>query len=205
MEPDDSDETRGEIESRTLEATIGQRLRDARTLRGLTLTELSGISGLSVGMLSKVENGQISPSLTTLQTLAKALSVPLSTLFENRVDRADVSYVASGEGLSIERRGTRHGHRYQLLGHTIRGAVALEPYLITLSDDAEPYPHFRHEGVEFLHVLSGEMDYRHGESLYRLKPGDSLTFDAAVPHGPDQLIDLPTVFLSIIISRRNGL
>ena len=65
-------------------------------------------------------------------------------------------------------------------------------------------PHFRHEGVEFLHVLSGEMDYRHGDSLYRLKPGDSLTFDAAVPHGPDQLVTLPTVFLSVIISRRNG-
>ena len=188
---------------RPLEVAIGRRIRDVRTRRGLTVTALAGASGLSIGMLSKVEHGQISPSLTTLETIANALSIPMASLFESEIDRADASYVPAGKGVSIERRGSRHGHHYTLLGATLRGPVTIEPYLIRLDEGADPYPHFRHEGVEFLHILSGAMTYRHGNSTYQLSAGDSLTFDAGVAHGPEALTEKPVVFLSTIVYQRS--
>jgi quercetin dioxygenase-like cupin family protein len=105
--------------------------------------------------------------------------------------------------LTIERRGTRAGHQYQLLGHTIGQQVTVEPYLITLTEQSEIFPLFQHNGVEFIYMLDGEVVYRHGDKVYRLTPGDSLFFDADVPHGPEELVELPIRFLSILIQPRS--
>jgi len=155
-------------------------------------------------MLSKIENGQISPSLTTLQSLAGALSVPISTLFASFEERQDCSYVPAGQGVSIERRGTKAGHSYQLLGHVLRGDVVVEPYLITLRDEAQPHTGFRHDGIELLYMLEGEVRYRHAGESYHLKPGDTLLFDSSALHGPEELVSHPTRYLSIIVYRRDG-
>jgi len=165
---------------------------------------LSDAAGLSQGMLSKIETGQTSASLTTLAALADALGVPLSSFFSASEQSRDVSYVPAGEGIRIDRRGTRVGHLYQLLGHSVRGALEVEPYLITLDEGSETYDEFRHEGMEFIHVLSGRIVYRHGDSEFTLSPGDSLFFDAQSPHGPTRMIDLPATYLSIISRPASG-
>jgi transcriptional regulator with XRE-family HTH domain len=120
----------------TLEQAIGHQVRHHRKHAGLTVAELAVAAQISPGMLSKIENGQISPSLSTLQMLAAALNVPLTALFASFEQRRDCSYVPSGEGVVIRRRGTKVGHQYQLLGHSLDGDVVVEPYLITLSDNA---------------------------------------------------------------------
>ncbi len=74
----------------------------------------------------------------------------------------------------------------------------LEPYLITLEEDAEVYTGFRHAGIEFIYMLSGEVSYRHAGQDYHLKPGDALLFDAEALHGPQALIKRPMTYLSII-------
>jgi quercetin dioxygenase-like cupin family protein len=106
--------------------------------------------------------------------------------------------VEAGKGLVIERRGTRVGHRYELLGHTISGRVAIEPYLVTLTEQSEVFPLFQHAGVEFLYLLEGEVVYRAAGSTYHLRPGDSLMFDSNAPHGPEELVALPIRFLSVM-------
>ena len=153
-------------------------------------------------MLSKIENGGISPSLSTLQSISGVLQVPLSSLFASFEERQDCSYVPAGQGLTIDRRGTKVGHVYQLLGHVLRGDVAVEPYLITLRENAEPHTSFRHSGVEFLYMLKGQVDYRHGSEVYRLTPGDALLFDSSAQHGPETLADEETSYLSIIVYPR---
>ena len=100
--------------------------------------------------------------------------------------------------MEIERRGTRAGHQYQLLGHGVRSEVDVEPYLITLTNESDAFPIFQHRGVEFIHVLEGEMDYRHSDRIYSLKPGDSLLFDPQAAHGPEKLNKLPIRFLAVI-------
>ena len=183
-----------------LEVAIGREVRAFRTKLGLTVSDLAAGTGLSLGMLSKIENGITSPSLTTLQSLSRALGVPVTALFRRYEERRGAVFVKAGEGLSIERRGTRNGHQYHLLGHTgdRTSRVVVEPYLITLTEESDVFPLFQHSGLEFLYVLEGEVVYRHADKLYPMCPGDSLFFDSDAPHGPEEMRKLPIRFRSII-------
>ncbi len=191
-------------ERRLLEESIGRAARYFREKTGLTIQELATAAGISAGMLSKVENGSTSPSLTTLQALSSALNVPVTALFRGFEETRDATFVKAGKGLTIERRGTRAGHQYELLGHTPHGPVVVEPYLITLTEAADVFPIFQHPGLEFLYMLEGELVYRHGNRVYELEPGDTLFFDSEAAHGPEELRVLPIRFLSVISYSRNG-
>ncbi|MGE3142124.1 MAG: helix-turn-helix domain-containing protein [Hyphomonadaceae bacterium] len=182
-----------------IETAIGVQVRHLRFQLGLRSGELAAQAGISASALSKIENGQISPSLSTLTELARALNVPISALFAAFEDRRDCSYVAAGQGMKIERRGTRAGHDYRLLGQALGGAIAVEPFLITLTEDARPFTAFRHEGREFIYMLAGALRYRHGERAFTLTPGDSLMFDSGASHGPEDILKRPCTYLSIII------
>ena len=183
-----------------LEVAIGREVRAFRNKLGITGADLAAAAGLSLGMLSKIENGVTSPSLTTLQALSRALGVPVTAFFRRFEERSGAVFVKAGEGLAIERRGTRNGHQYHLLGHTgdRTSRVVVEPYLITLTAESDVFPTFQHSGLEFLYMLEGEVVYRHADKLYPMLPGDSLFFDADAPHGPEELRRLPIRFLSII-------
>jgi transcriptional regulator with XRE-family HTH domain len=189
--------------TRTLEQAIGLQVRQQRKEADLTVAELAKAANISPGMLSKIENGQISPSLGTLQTLASALNVPIALLFASFEQRRDCSYVKAGEGVIIRRRGTKVGHQYQLLGASLGGEVVIEPYLITLSEDAVPYTAFQHEGIEFIFMLTGEVEYAHADRSYHLSPGDAILFDSDAPHGPVKLIKTPMTYLSVIVYPRH--
>lgn len=183
-----------------LEMAIGHEVRTYRKKLGITVADLAAATGMSVGMLSKIENGNISPSLTTLQALSKALGMPITAFFKGFEEPKSASFVKAGEGVNLERRGTRAGHHYSLLGHIENNTsgVVVEPYLITLNAESDIFPTFQHEGMEFLYMLEGEVVYRHGDSLYRMQAGDSLFFDADAPHGPEELVSLPARYISII-------
>lgn len=190
---------RGENE-RKLEVAIGREVRSLRKSIGITVADLSTSCGISVGMLSKIENGVISPSLTTLQALAHALGVPLTYLMRRFEEERSVVQVKNGEGVEMERRGSRSGHQYNLLGYLSvnSSGVVSEPYMITLTDESDEFPAFQHEGVEYLYFIQGVAEYRHGDSTFLMEPGDSLFFDADAPHGPEKLLQLPVKYLSII-------
>ncbi len=191
-----------EVRVRTLEDAIGAQVHDFRKAAGLTVSELASAAGVSTAMVSKIENGQISASLSTLNQLASALNMPLTMLLATYEGRRGCSYVKKGQGLDIQRRGTKVGHLYQQLGQSFNGTIAIEPYLITLSRGAEPYTQFRHEGLELIYMLTGEVSYLHGDRSYHLEPGDCLLFDSAEFHGPETLITLPMTYLSIIVYPR---
>jgi transcriptional regulator with XRE-family HTH domain len=184
---------------RTLEEAIGAQIRLNRKRLGITGGDLAAAARLSPGMLSKIENGQISPSLSTLQSVARALNQPLSSFFTPFEAHQDCSFVKAGHGVSIERRGTKAGHHYELLGHSLGKDIVVEPFLITLSEEARSYTGFLHGGVELIYMLTGKVLYRHADRSYMLEPGDTLFFDAGAPHGPEELIELPMTYLSIII------
>ncbi len=187
---------------RPLERALGNQIRLIRRQQDLSISDLAGSAGISNGMLSKIENGAISASLTTLQAISSVLQVPLSSLFASFEERQDCSYVPAGQGVQIDRRGTKVGHMYNLLGAVLRGEVVVEPYLITLREDAVAYTGFRHSGVEFIYMLEGEVHYRHGSTNYHLQPGDSLLFDSSALHGPEHLSGAVARYLSIIVYPR---
>jgi len=187
-----------------LEVAIGREVRAFRQQLDMTVLALAKAAGLSTGMLSKIENGGISPSLNTLQALSRALHVPVTAFFRRFEEERTATFVRAGTGLKIERRGTRAGHQYQLLGHSSGKRIQVEPYLITLTEESDVFPLFQHSGVEFLYMLEGEVGYRHSDKTYVLRPGDSLYFDADAPHGPEELRKLPIRFVTVIAYPRDG-
>jgi transcriptional regulator with XRE-family HTH domain len=188
-------------EPSTVARLIGNEVRRLRRSLGLTGSELGAATGISAGMLSRIENASVSPSAATIKSLAKALNIPISQLLGEHRERADCSFVKAGSGVRIERRGPKSGHRYDLLGHSLGGTIVVEPYLVTLSHNV-PCAHFTCAGVEYIHMLSGKVRYRHGHSVFFLETGDSLLLDAAVHHGPEGLVQVPIQYLSIIIFPR---
>lgn len=193
----------GAAQGRLLEEAIGREVKRSREKLGLTIAELAKAADMSAGMLSKIENGATSPSLASLQALGRALQVPVTSLFRSFEELRDATFVKAGQGLTIERRGTRAGHQYQLLGHSPHGPVMVEPYLITLTHQSDVFPTFQHSGMEFLYMLEGNVVYRHGDKTYDMHPGDALFFDADAPHGPEELRQLPIRYLSVISYRRD--
>lgn len=192
----------GAGDAKLLEQAIGREVKSFREKLGLTIAELAKAAGMSAGMLSKIENGATSPSLASLQALGQALQVPVTALFKSYEEIRDATFVKAGQGLTIERRGTRAGHQYQLLGHSPHGPVMVEPYMITLTHQSDVFPAFQHPGLEFLYMLEGNVVYRHGGKTYDMHPGDALFFDAEAPHGPEELKKLPIRYLSVISYRR---
>jgi transcriptional regulator with XRE-family HTH domain len=194
----------GRAPSKLLEETIGREVKNFREKVGLTIAELAKAANMSAGMLSKIENGATSPSLSSLQSLSSALQVPVTALFRGFEEIRDATFVKAGQGLTIERQGTRAGHQYQLLGHSAhRGPIMVEPYMITISHESDVFPTFQHDGLEFLYMLEGNVVYRHGDKTYDMHVGDALFFDADAPHGPEELKKLPARYLSVISYRRD--
>jgi DNA-binding XRE family transcriptional regulator len=190
---------------KVLEIAIGRAIRGLRRQQGITVADLAERTGLSRGMLSKIENGNISPSLSTLQSLASALGVPLTSFLRGYEETRYVSHTKAGESVEVNRAGTRAGHQYNLLGHlkSVASGVVVEPYMITLSEKSDTFPTFQHDGVEMIYMLEGVVEYRHGDSLFRLEAGDTLFFEADAPHGPEDLIELPAKYLSVISYRQS--
>ena len=184
--------------SNRLEESIGLEVRLLREQLRMTISELAKSANMSGGMLSKIENGSTSPSLSSLQALSRALNVPLTFLFKGFEELREATFVKAGDGLEIERRGTRAGHQYVLLGHALHSDLTIEPYLIKLENSSDVFPVFQHDGLELIYILEGEVLYRHGDSTYVLQPGDSLFFDADALHGPEEMIRLPIRYLSVI-------
>jgi DNA-binding XRE family transcriptional regulator len=178
---------------------IANHVRERRLEIGLNVGQLAERTGISKGMLSKIENAQTSPSLSTLERLAAALDMPVTSLFRGLAEERDAVFVKAGSGPEIVRKGTRAGHSYELLG-SLRGPYKrVEPLLVSLDESSEVFPLFQHPGVEILYMLGGVMEYGYGRQRYKMERGDTLQFEGDIPHGPTMLVKLPIRFLSITI------
>lgn len=188
-----------------LERHIGHVLKTLRLQQKLTIADIGAEARISRGMLSKIENGQTSTSLETLARLCDALGVSLGHLFrEYGRPNSGAQVVRHGAGMEVVRRGTRRGHTYQLLAYDKGPRKSFEPFLISMDDSSEIFQSFEHPGTEFIYMLAGRIEYRHGQHTYVLEPGDALTFRGEVPHGPEKLLEVPIRFLSVIVYSEPG-
>jgi ribosome-binding protein aMBF1 (putative translation factor) len=199
--PDARAEVAGEEQ---LGRVIANHVRSRRQEIGLSVGQLAERSQISKGMLSKIENAQTSPSLATLARLSAALDMPVTSLFRGLAEERDAVFMKAGAGPEIVRKGTRSGHRYELLG-SLRGPTKrFEPLLVSLTERSEVFPLFQHPGVEMLYQLEGVMEYGYGTQRYLMEPGDTLQFEGEIAHGPTALIKLPIQFLSITVYGPKG-
>jgi transcriptional regulator with XRE-family HTH domain len=160
------------------EIDVGQRLRELRAVSGLSLRALAELSGLNVNTLSLIENQRTSPSVSTLQQLAQTLQVPLSAFFET--DHTDKLVVHQKAGNRPRAAFTQGSIEDLGAGMSRFGA---EPFIITLTPTADSgKTPIVHTGREFVYCLQGQINYTVGVETYRLEPGDSLLFEAYLPH-----------------------
>ncbi|BFM49735.1 XRE family transcriptional regulator [Marinomonas sp. THO17] len=182
-----------------LEDYIAMQVKRKRMAQNLKIADVARIAKLSQGMVSKIENAQVSTSLDTLGRLCDAIGLSISQLFAD-YDRPEggAQHTKAGQGMEVVRRGTEKGHTYHLLNYTRGETQIVEPFLITMDDASEIFPTFSHPGQEFIYILEGEIMYRHGNKLYHMEKGDSLSFDSSIPHGPEELLEVPIKLLSFI-------
>jgi transcriptional regulator with XRE-family HTH domain len=179
---------------------LGRTARRLRESQDLTLADVGRRANISSAMLSRLETGRVSPSLETIVALAQALGVTPSILMQRiGADDGGAQLIRAGEGLETVRSGTRRGHTYHLLAAQRGPRKIFEPFLVTFNDKSEVFPGFQHPGIEFIHILTGIIHYRHGRHTYVLRPGDTLTFRGDVAHGPERLEKMPIRLLSLII------
>ena len=182
-----------------LDQYLGVILKRRRTSQGLKVSDVAKLAGISQGMLSRIENAQVSTSLDTLQRVCDALGLHISQLFKDfERPEGTTQHVKNKEGLEVVKRGTERGHTYHLLCYQQGPHKNVEPFLVSMDDASEVFPTFSHPGTEFIYLLEGKLEYRHGNHTYLLQPGDSLTFDGEIPHGPERLLDVPIKLLSIM-------
>ncbi len=195
----DEDSIEHSTDSNSLGRYLGNTIRDLRQKHQLTIAEVSEKTGISRGMLSKIENALTATSLETLVKITNALGVSMATLFRHyNPPEGGAQLIKQGHGMEVVRRGTKSGHTYHLLSYNQGPNKSFETFLITMDDASEVFPTFEHQGIEFIYMLQGKLDYRHGQKTYLLEVGDSLTFMGDIPHGPERLIELPIQFLAII-------
>lgn len=167
------------------EIKVGDKIKELRLRRGMSLSEVAEKSGFSSAFLSQIENHMISPPLGILVKLAMALEVPLGYFFQ---EESEVSFVIvrKDEGKAVSRvaskEGVRYGYSYESLGYAKKGRH-MEPFLVTLEPATKKEKHtYSHEGEEFIYVLEGEMEVTLHDHTDILRPGDSLYFDSTIPH-----------------------
>lgn len=160
------------------EINVGERLRAIRSGLGLSIRALAEMSGLNVNTLSLIENGRTSPSVGTLQQLAQSLQIPVTEFFET--DHGDKRIVHQKNG-QRPRAAFTHGTMEDLGAGMPR--FGAEPLIVTLQPNADSgKTPIVHTGREFVYCLEGHVAYTVDTETYLLEPGDSLLFEAYLPH-----------------------
>ena len=159
------------------EELIGARLRLLRRKRNLSIRTLAAQCGLSANTLSLIENGHTSPSVHTLELLARGLGVPLAALFEEEAEGPTLVYQQYGQRPRVQfTQGTLEN-----LGEGLP-PLGAEPILVTLNAGQAETENISHAGREFIFCLEGSMTVIVAGQAYPLSMGDSLLFDASTPH-----------------------
>jgi transcriptional regulator with XRE-family HTH domain len=157
---------------------VGIRLRMLRARAGLSIRALAEKSGLNVNTLSLIENGKTSPSVSTLQQLAVALGVPVTEFFIAEQGNKTVVHQHNGQR---PRAAFSHGVMEDLGAGMSR--LGAEPLIVTLEANADSGKNpIVHTGREFVYCLEGSVAYTVDTETYLLEPGDSLLFEAYLPH-----------------------
>jgi DNA-binding XRE family transcriptional regulator/mannose-6-phosphate isomerase-like protein (cupin superfamily) len=157
---------------------VGRLLRQLRAERGISIRELSRMSGLSANALSMIERGLTSPSVSTLYRLTDALNVPITALFRSDQTQQPIVFRSTSERTHVPfPLGLWEG----LGGEAFTGKM--QPFMLTLESGAESgQEEILHTGSEFVMCLRGKLEYEVEGKYYLLEAGDSLLFAARLTH-----------------------
>lgn len=184
------------------ENIIARNIRAIRSSKKLSLQKLSSVSGLSSGYLSKIERSEKAPPLSTLSKIALALDVNVSRLLMEDPDEimdVPLAIVTKDERKTIITKGSLCGYEYESLAYK-KLDKNMEVFIISPAFEEKIV--FQHDSEEFMYVLEGEHEFVYGGKKYVLKEGDSIYFDARIPHSGRSLGNKKAKVLNVIYSYR---
>ncbi len=183
------------------EKIICQNIKALRLARDMTLDDLSGLTGLSKGYLSKIERSGKLPPFSTLNRIAAALGIETVSLMTGQPEPTDtrLAIVRKNERKVIVTRGSLYGYKYETLAHTKPGKN-MEPYIIEPAFEEKAI--FQHEGEELLFVLKGKHEFTYDGQKYIMNEGDCVYFDSGVPHTGRSLGKQQARLLGVIFSHK---
>jgi len=163
--------------------SLGERIRKAREMRGLTLEDISSRTGIDVDTLKRMESGKMTPPLGQLIRLGKALDMKMGYFISPGVDKP-MTVVRTDQRQPISRYGEKRSEQYGYVYESLapeKGNRLMEPFIVTLlPTDVEEFS--THDGQEFLYVLQGEMKVQVGDQIELLHSGDAVYYDSNQPH-----------------------
>ncbi len=185
---------------------IGEKIKDLRSAKGMSIKDVSQKSGISESILTKIEDHLISPPLGNIVRLAKVFDVAIGDIFGDSAD-SPFCIVRSGDRKAVSRfastDGKSHGYSYEALGQQKKNRQ-MEPFLVTLtpadSPQAEPN---QHVGEEFIFVLEGKVEVKLADHTDVLDPGDSIYYDSSMPHVVSCHGDKPATILAVIYAKED--
>jgi len=187
---------------------VGEKIKRLREGAGLSLEELAERAGISLAELESIEQDMISPALGVLTKVCHGLGVRLGHFFQQGPRKLFALVRASDEKVGTRfasKNGADHGYEYLSLGSEKRQRV-MEPFLITItppsSSGGEP-PNIEeeagvHDGEEFVYVLEGQISVELDDQKFILSPGDSIYYDASIPHLVTHHGDVASRVLAVI-------
>lgn len=179
---------------------LAQRIRAARMARGLTLDQVSESSGLGKGLLSKVENFRVTPTLPTLAKVCETLGIKLSELVDGLDQKPKLCTIRRTQRKIVERDGNDSNIVYQSLAHG-RANRSMDPFELIVPPRGGRMQAMPHEGEEFLMVLKGRVEFEFDGKTQSLAEGDSLYFDAETDHRLFNITDKEARVLCVFLER----
>jgi transcriptional regulator with XRE-family HTH domain len=193
------------IREEVKELQIGFKVRRLRQERRMTLQDLADVTGLSKPLLSQIENEQVIPPLGTLLRISKAFKVGLQSFFQEEGHNEKCILTRAGESRRMYRRPAEEETPQPYAYHSLAFGKKhrnMEPFLVEFEPrQEEDGVQVCHEGEEFLFVLEGALEFRYGERVMTLAPGDSVYYDSTEPHGYVATAETPTRAVAVIFSK----
>ena len=170
----------------TIEITVGEKIKQIREMKKVSLEELASRSGMDITMVQKIEQEKNIPSLAPLVKIARALGVRLGTFLDDSDSYGPVVVRAGeyqkGARFTSQSSETREHLNFFSLAFDKAGRN-MEPFIVEIEPGQQSdYMLSSHEGEEFIYVLEGEIEINYGKELYRLAKGDSIYLDSIVIH-----------------------
>ncbi len=187
-------------------AEIAERIRDLRDITEFTPEEMSEATGVSVEQYLELEQGCHDFSFTFLYHCAQKFGVDMIELLTGENPHlSNYTIVRGGKGLPIKRRA---GFTYNHLAANFKSKLA-EPFLVTApykeEEQGKPIHLSTHAGQEFNYILSGSLQFAHGNHMEILHPGDSVYYNSGIGHGMIAVGGEPCTFLAIVLrNEREG-
>ena len=191
-----------DVKNELKDLNLGQKIRNLRQRKGMSLERVAEKANLSEPLLSQIEGEIVAPPVATLLKISKALGVNIGYFFLEQETEKHAVIVPRDDRRKVFRRihedPSKVGYYYESLAYP-KAEKHMEPFHVTFEvKKKEDLLFFTHKGEEFIYVLDGQLEFNYEDETYALGPGDSLYFDASLPHAFRAVGKKPALAIDVI-------